>query len=109
MYNKNSSNRHNLAAAPDEVQSKDLTARARDSLSQLAQFRGRANGFTFALREGKLVVRGAVPSYYLKQLLQTALKDLDGIRQIDNQVVVTSAIGAQVKRASAARREPNQD
>ena len=108
MDNKNSSNRQPRTASPGEVQSKELTVRARDSLSQLAQFRGRANGFTFALRDGKLVVRGAVPSYYLKQLLQTALKDLEGIRQIDNQVVVTAASDVGSEFATIARKQQQQ-
>jgi hypothetical protein len=91
MYNENSVNRQDPTASHDEVDSTELTIRAQDSISQHSRFRGRANGFTFALLGDTLVVRGTVPSYYLKQLLQTALKDLQGIRHIDNQVVVTTS------------------
>jgi hypothetical protein len=36
-----------------------------------------------------LVLSGCLPSHYLKQLLQEALKALPGVANIDNQVVVT--------------------
>jgi len=38
-------------------------------------------------------LRGRVPSFYLKQILQTWLRRLDGVEQIDNQVDVVSATG----------------
>jgi hypothetical protein len=40
-----------------------------------------------------LIVRGSVPTFYLKQILQTVLKDIEGVRQIENQVQVVSAAG----------------
>ena len=36
-----------------------------------------------------LIVRGAVPTFYLKQILQEALRELPGIARVDNQVDVT--------------------
>jgi hypothetical protein len=78
---------HRESCAPE------LAQRARDIVSGHPQFRGRANGFTFARRGDTLIVRGTVPTYYLKQLLQTALKDLEGIQRIDNQVVVAAPHG----------------
>ncbi len=56
-------------------------------------FHGRAEQFKFACHDGVLVVRGFVPSFYLKQVLQTAIQSLDGVRVIDNQVQVTSSAG----------------
>ena len=56
-------------------------------------FRGRASQFEFVCREEVLVVRGLVPTFYLKQVLQTLLKDLDGVRLVDNQVTVVSPDG----------------
>jgi hypothetical protein len=53
-----------------------------------SHFRGRAAQFEFVCREDVLVLRGAVPTFYLKQVLQSVLKDVDGIRVIDNQVTV---------------------
>jgi hypothetical protein len=40
-----------------------------------------------------LIVRGAVPTFYLKQVLQSVLKDIEGIRMIENQVQVMPAVG----------------
>ncbi len=53
-----------------------------------------------------LVVRGCVASFYLKQMLQTVLKDLDGVRQIDNQVevVATNGSGGEGRTPGASRR-----
>jgi hypothetical protein len=53
-------------------------------------FRGRASQFDFACRNEVLTVRGAVPTFYLKQVLQSALKEVGGVRVIDNQVAVVS-------------------
>jgi hypothetical protein len=68
----------------------EIVERACATLEAHAHFRGRAGRFEFICREDVLVVRGAVPSFYLKQVLQTVLKDVDGVRQIDNQVTVVS-------------------
>jgi hypothetical protein len=56
-------------------------------------FRGRASQFEFVCREEVLVVRGLVPTFYLKQVLQTLLKNLEGVRLVDNQVTVVSPNG----------------
>jgi hypothetical protein len=38
--------------------------------------------------QGKIILSGRVPSFYLKQLLQEALRDIDGVEMIDNRVDV---------------------
>jgi hypothetical protein len=43
--------------------------------------------------EAKLIVNGKLPSFYLKQVLQTILRDVSGVRRIDNRVNVTSSNG----------------
>ena len=68
----------------------NLQLRARDTLGQYSHFRGRAGLFRYECCEDVLIVRGAVPTFYLKQLLQTALKGFEGVVRIDNQVTVTS-------------------
>jgi hypothetical protein len=43
--------------------------------------------------DGVLVLRGCLPSYYLKQLAQEAVASLKGVARIDNQIqVVTPAL-----------------
>jgi hypothetical protein len=40
-----------------------------------------------------LSVHGRLPSFYLKQLVQSLLGGLDGVHRIDNRVAVVSAFG----------------
>ena len=37
-----------------------------------------------------LIVRGVVPTFHLKQLLQESLRELPGVDRVDNQVDVAS-------------------
>jgi osmotically-inducible protein OsmY len=44
-------------------------------------------------RDGVLVLRGYLPTYYLKQVAQEAVAHLEGMEAIDNQIqVVTPAL-----------------
>jgi hypothetical protein len=65
-----------------------VARRARDMIARHAHFRGRADTFEFECNANVLVIRGCVPTFYLKQLLQEALKQLDGVHRIDNRVDV---------------------
>jgi hypothetical protein len=56
-------------------------------------FHRRAGRFEFQCEEDILIVRGNVPTFYLKQLLQCVLRDVEGVRAIDNQVMVISSHG----------------
>jgi hypothetical protein len=56
-------------------------------------FHGRARGFEFERNGDVLTVRGSVPSFYLKQVLQGLLKNLDGVQRIENRVDVVSPAG----------------
>jgi hypothetical protein len=47
----------------------------------------------FEFTDGVLTLRGQVPTFYLKQMLQTFLRGLGGVQQINNQVDVISATG----------------
>jgi hypothetical protein len=48
---------------------------------------------TIEFAGGVLTLRGRVPTFYLKQMLQTWLRDLDNVKQINNRVDVVSASG----------------
>ncbi len=37
---------------------------------------------------GRVTLQGCVPTYYLKQVAQSVLKPIDGIRDVDNDVQV---------------------
>ena len=71
----------------------EIARRAQSLVNAHTHFAGRAYGFEFIVRGDVLIVRGSVPSFYLKQVLQNALKDLEGVRWIDNQVTVASSEG----------------
>jgi hypothetical protein len=68
-----------------------IVQRAYALLDSHAHFRGCAARFDFACREDTLIVRGAVPTFYLKQVLQSVLKDVEGVSIVENQVQVSSA------------------
>ena len=38
--------------------------------------------------EGRVVLRGHVPSYFQKQIAQETIKHLDGVESIENELVV---------------------
>jgi len=67
-----------------------------DNVRQLAEATLRASGHHFLkgvaceFHEGVLVLRGRVPSYYLKQVAQTVVRQIDGVIQIDNRLEVRS-------------------
>jgi len=82
-----------LGRTDAEPADSELVRRARQKLAQRSQFRTRAASLDFLKTGDVLVVRGCVPSFYLKQMIQTALKDLEGVRWIDNQVEVVACNG----------------
>lgn len=71
----------------------NVERRARKELDRHRHFRGRADGFQFEHRDGALTVRGRVPSFHLRQLLERTLKRVDGVRTINNQVDVVCCDG----------------
>lgn len=66
---------------------------ARAIIESHSHFVGRGRLFDFDCCDDVLVVRGTVPTYYLKQMLQHALRGLDGVRRVDNQVSVAAYDG----------------
>jgi hypothetical protein len=62
-----------------------------------ARLRGSAYAELRALacdsHEGVLAIRGQVSSFYLKQLAQTAIRDVPGVEMIHNQVRVLGPEG----------------
>jgi osmotically-inducible protein OsmY len=47
---------------------------------------------TVRWRDGVLTLQGRLPSFYLKQVLQTLLRNVEGVNRIDNQVKVEPAL-----------------
>ena len=54
-------------------------------------FRGRSRLIQVNCVNGRLFLHGQLPSYYLKQVAQETLRDLEGIDCIENRIMVTGA------------------
>jgi hypothetical protein len=57
-------------------------------VSRDPSLRACSTGLEFEHQQDVLIVRGRVPTFYLKQLLQTLLKRLNGAPRIENRVEV---------------------
>jgi osmotically-inducible protein OsmY len=45
-------------------------------------------GISCEFHDGVAVLRGTVPTFYLKQVAQSVVRKLDGVKQIDNRIDV---------------------
>jgi hypothetical protein len=75
------------------TEARRIEALARAIVDTHEHFLRRADRFEFRFRKGRLLVKGCVPSFYLKQQLQSALRDIVTYCPIDNQVSVVSGFG----------------
>ena len=75
---------------PERERDAELETEARRRLDAHQLFRGRSGTVQIEVVGDVLVLTGRLPSSYLKQALQTDLKHLPGIRQIENRVEVLS-------------------
>jgi hypothetical protein len=94
-------NKHKRAPATARIKVTDLV---RQALDRHPHFRGRVDGFQFEHREGVLTVRGCVPTFYLRQLLERVLKRVDEVQRINNQVDVACCDGLSSVRNKVATR-----
>ena len=51
------------------------------------------NRVTWRFDRGQLTLDGCVPNFYLKQMLQTILRDIESVTQVTNNVEVVSSTG----------------
>jgi hypothetical protein len=87
------------AASPEPVGSgrncadsptNSLVSLIRERLEQHPHFRGRSSLLEIDLIDGSVVLSGRLPSHYLKQLLQEAIKVIPDVATIHNRVQVLS-------------------
>jgi hypothetical protein len=71
----------------------EAASRARDLVQTNPYFSTRASQFDFELAGDVLVVRGRLPSFHLKQMLQSLLGKVEGVARVDNRVHVVSCAG----------------
>jgi len=67
-----------------------LVQEAHRRLDRHHLFRGRTGSIQIDIDDGVLILSGRLPSFYLKQVLQTDLRQMPGIRRIENRVEVLS-------------------
>jgi BON domain len=71
----------------------DLSSLARQHLEHHPQFRGRINDVFIEHRGRTLYLTGRVPTFYLKQLVQEAVRHVPGVQNVRNMIDVISADG----------------
>jgi hypothetical protein len=71
------------------VETDSTMSRIRERLDSYPQFRGRTHLLQIEAISGSVVVSGRVPTYYLKQLLQEAIRAIPDVTHIENRVDVT--------------------
>ena len=71
----------------------DLSSLARQHLEHHPHFRGRVNDVFIEHKGRTLYLTGRVPTFYLKQLVQEAVRHVPGVHHVRNMIDVISADG----------------
>ena len=81
----------------------DVVRQAFERLSEYEHFRVHTKSISFEFSDGVLTAAGTLPSFYLKQVLQTVLRDVPGVVRIVNRVKVEAWPSARGGNSSPAR------
>jgi osmotically-inducible protein OsmY len=73
--------------------SHDLSSIARQFLERHPHFRGRVGDVKIEQQGRSLMLTGRLPTFYLKQLVQEAVRHVPGVQHVYNQIDVVSADG----------------
>jgi osmotically-inducible protein OsmY len=71
----------------------NISSLARDYLERHPHFRGRINDVTIEHDGRTLFLSGKLPTFYLKQLVQEAVRHVPGVQQVRNLIDVVSSDG----------------
>ena len=71
----------------------DLSTLARQHLERHPHFRGRVRGVSITHEGRNLYLSGRLPSFYLKQLVQEAVRHVPGVDFVYNEIDVVSTEG----------------
>lgn len=71
----------------------NLSSLARDYLEHHPHFRGRINDVSIEHEGRTLFLTGRLPTFYLKQLVQEAVRHVPGVHHVRNLIDVVSADG----------------
>lgn len=80
--------RAHSAGSPQFDRNQSIARAAKRALEQSA-YRS-LQGIDCEYSEGQLILRGTVPSYYMKQVAQSLLKPISSIQRVDNRLLVAS-------------------
>ena len=72
----------------DRYPAQGIVARARHRIQESDRFRHLADRIQVDAIDGSLVLHGNLPSFFMKQMLQTILRDIEGVKSIENHVEV---------------------
>jgi osmotically-inducible protein OsmY len=78
---------------PKALTRHDLSALARQHLERHPHFRGRIRGVKIKHEGRNLYLSGRLPTFYLKQLVQEAVRHVPGVDFVYNEIDVVSADG----------------
>ncbi len=82
-----------IAERPSTVTRTDLSTMARQYLESHPHFRGRTSGVCIAHEGRNLFLTGRLPTFYLKQLVQEAVRHVPGVQYVYNHIDVVSSAG----------------
>ena len=92
---------------PFHLQDDDRVASATAGVGELAENRLRRSPY-LALRdigcadhEGAVTLRGRVPTYYLKQLAQEVVADVEGVHAVINRIEVLTPLSREGSRCES--------
>jgi osmotically-inducible protein OsmY len=71
----------------------NLGTLARDYLEHHPHFKGRLSDVSIDHEGRTVILSGRLPSFYLKQLLQEAVRHVPGVQHVRNQIDVVSVDG----------------
>ena len=91
----------------EPVQTERWEQDVRMILEQHPHFRGSSQFLRFELLHGILRLDGCLPSFFLKQLAQEAVRNVEGIDAIENCIIVARSVGE--NREEAMRETPPGD
>jgi osmotically-inducible protein OsmY len=71
----------------------DLSTAAKRHLESHPHFRGRVNDVAIMHEDKTLYLTGRLPTFYLKQLVQEAVRHVPGVQYVRNMIDVVNAEG----------------
>jgi hypothetical protein len=91
----------NAEMARDRTEASSIEGLASRRLAESCHYSHHFKYIGVSYRDGALILRGCLPSFYLKQILQTLLQGLEGVERIDNQVEVAGSTALAADRTTS--------